>query len=153
MTDGEHLLGGCELILSGKGRFPDLAGLELEAWIRDLLHELAPKARTFAVRFVGRRGMKAICREFYPCKIVTDVLSFPGEMTLDGYHLGDLVICIPEARRQAARASHPLERELKILLLHGVLHCLGYDHEADGGEMFALEQQYRRNWIDCGSRQ
>jgi probable rRNA maturation factor len=73
----------------------------------------------------------------------TDVLSFPGE---EG-HLGDILISVPEARRQTAAAGHPVERELKVLLLHGVLHCLGYDHEADQGEMERLERRLRRKWL------
>jgi probable rRNA maturation factor len=73
----------------------------------------------------------------------TDVLSFPG----DGGHLGDILISVPVARRQAGEAGHDVERELKVLLLHGVLHCMGYDHETDEGEMERLERRLRRKWV------
>ena len=62
-------------------------------------------------------------------------------------HLGDVLISVPTARRQAEDRGHPAERELKVLLLHGLLHCLGYDHETDQGEMERLERRLRRAWI------
>ena len=76
----------------------------------------------------------------------TDVLSFPGGATPEGRHLGDMVVAVPTARRQAAAAGHPVERELRSLLLHGVLHCLGHDHETDDGDMERLERRLRRRW-------
>ena len=63
-------------------------------------------------------------------------------------HLGDILISVPTARRQAARARHSVERELRILILHGLLHCLGYDHEIDDGTMDCLEDDLRQQWID-----
>jgi probable rRNA maturation factor len=67
----------------------------------------------------------------------------------EGHHLGDILISVPTARRQAAAAGHDGERELRILLLHGLLHCLGHDHEMDGGTMERLERRLRREWIDA----
>ena len=54
------------------------------------------------------------------------------------------------AREQARRAGHSPGDELKTLLLHGVLHCLGHDHETDGGVMERLEARLRRDWIGDG---
>jgi probable rRNA maturation factor len=69
----------------------------------------------------------------------TDVLSFPsGE---PGGFLGDLVIDVPYAGRQARSRGHTLAREVQILLAHGVLHLLGYDHETDDGQMFRLQKR------------
>ena len=59
-------------------------------------------------------------------------------------HLGDILIAVPTARRQAVERGHDVDREVKTLLLHGVLHCLGYDHETDQGEMERLERRLRR---------
>jgi probable rRNA maturation factor len=56
---------------------------------------------------------------------------------------------VPQATRQAEVAGHSLARELRILLLHGVLHCLGHDHETDDGEMDRLERRLRRRWLDA----
>ena len=60
--------------------------------------------------------------------------------------MGDILISVPTARRQAAEAGHPVEREIRILLLHGLLHCMGYDHETDDGAMERLERKLRRVW-------
>jgi probable rRNA maturation factor len=79
----------------------------------------------------------------------TDVLSFP-----DGFvnpeappRIGDIVISVPAARRNAKRAGHSLRREIRELLIHGFLHLMGYDHEVDGGEMEELERELRTRLI------
>ena len=78
----------------------------------------------------------------------TDVLSFPAfeasaarAATRRGKFLGDLVIDVPYAARQARRRGHALGREVQILLAHGLLHLLGYDHETNGGTMFRLQRR------------
>ena len=80
-------------------------------------------------------------------RVAPAVLSFPGEPSPEGAHLGDVAICYPVARIQAQRTGHPVSREVRLLLLHGVLHCLGHDHETDDGEMRKLERRLRRRWI------
>lgn len=67
---------------------------------------------------------------------------FP-ELPTDEPHLGDVVISVPTARRQAKERGHGVERELRLLALHGILHCLGYDHEADDGTMERVEDELR----------
>ena len=68
----------------------------------------------------------------------TDVLSFPsGEKDF----LGDIVIDVPYAARQARSRVHSTAREVQILLAHGLLHLLGYDHETDDGTMFRLQRR------------
>lgn len=79
------------------------------------------------------------------------MLSFPGDSGPEGVHLGDIVICPAVAHGQARLAGHSSEDELKTLLLHGVLHCLGHDHETDDGTMKRLERRLRRHWIGDGS--
>ena len=94
--------------------------------------------------------MRDLNRDFRGRDEVTDVLSFPGARppAPDAErHLGDVVLCVPQARRQAAERGIALERELKTLLLHGVLHCMGLDHETDRGEMERLEGRLRRTWV------
>lgn len=76
----------------------------------------------------------------------TSAAMGPSMPRLD--HLGDVVISLPTARRQAAEAGLSVERELQELLLHGVLHCLGHDHETDDGTMERLERRLRRRFID-----
>jgi probable rRNA maturation factor len=75
----------------------------------------------------------------------TDVLSFPAaDGPANGGLAGDLAISVETAARQAAEHGHTLAAELKILVLHGVLHLAGYDHEHDGGTMARKERQLRR---------
>lgn len=117
---------------------------------------MAPAAESLAVRFVGDREMRRLNGEFRGRLKTTDVLSFPGSGETwtehppgeRGGHLGDIAISVPQARRQAEELGHDVERELRILLLHGLMHCLGYDHETDDGTMEQLEKRLRRKWID-----
>ncbi len=78
----------------------------------------------------------------------TDVLSFPAEQAefekLTGATLGDVVISVERAEKQAAEHNLSFEREVEQLILHGVLHLCGHDHETDDGEMNALELRLRR---------
>ena len=75
----------------------------------------------------------------------TDVLAFPtGSNGSRRQPLGDIVISVPYASRQARRRGEPAAREIDRLLVHGYLHLLGYDHETDRGEMDALEARLRK---------
>ncbi len=132
-----------EIVLQNPNRYPEVRGRRLRSWLTGLVATVAPEAGSLGVRFCGDRQMRQVNREFRSQNETTDVLSFPGE---EG-HLGDILISVPKAQRQAAAARHTLERELKTLLLHGVLHCLGYDHETDEGEMDRLERRLRRTWL------
>jgi probable rRNA maturation factor len=69
----------------------------------------------------------------------TDVLSFPAPAKFANKHAGDLAISLDTAARQASTFGHTLGDEVKILLLHGLLHLSGEDHETDNGEMAARE--------------
>ena len=73
----------------------------------------------------------------------TDVLSFPAAEIGPGV-AGNLAISLETAARQAACFGHSLRDEVRVLLLHGVLHLAGFDHEADGVEMAAREAELRR---------
>lgn len=74
----------------------------------------------------------------------TDVLSFPAPQEIAGQHAGDLAISLDTAARQAESFGHSLADEVRILLLHGLLHLAGMDHEVDSGEMAAREAELRR---------
>ena len=73
----------------------------------------------------------------------TDVLSFPAPDEIANDHAGDLAISLETANRQAATYGHSLRDEVRILLLHGLLHLSGLDHEIDNGEMAAREAELR----------
>lgn len=136
-----------ELTLQNPNRYPEAGARRLRPWLARLVEDLAPGAGSLGVRFGSDRELRRANRAFRGKDRPTDVLSFPGDGAEAGGHLGDILISVPTARRQAAGAGHPVERELKILLLHGMLHCLGYDHETDDGTMERLERRLRRAWI------
>ncbi len=94
-----------------------------------------------SILFCGDQKMRALNRHYRKKDRSTDVLAFPGAA---GGFLGDIVISVPYAARQAKRLGEPLSREIDRLLLHGFLHLLGYDHETDEGEMDTLEAELRR---------
>ena len=85
--------------------------------------------------------MRSLNRRYRGKDRSTDVLAFPG---VGGGFLGDIAVSVPYAARRARRRDAPLAWQLDLLLLHGFLHLLGYDHETDGGEMDALEGRLRR---------
>jgi probable rRNA maturation factor len=136
-----------EIALQNPRRFSSLEPGGLLEWLREVLDELAPKANSFGVRFVDDAEMQRLNHRFRGRDRTTDVLSFPGGESGEGYHLGDVVIAVPTARRQAAADGRPERREIRTLLLHGVLHCLGLDHEVDDGEMERLEARLRQRWV------
>jgi len=133
-----------EIILQNPNGYPEAGARRLRPWLACLVATLASAYRSLGVRFASDREVRRANHGFRAKDETTDVLSFPGD---DGEHLGDILISVPVARRQAAAAGHSAERELKVLLLHGVLHCLGHDHETDQGEMDRLERRLRRTFI------
>ena len=134
--------------IDNPNRYREAGTRSLRPWLDRLVGELAddPSA-TLAVRFVSDREMRRLNSEFRGQDRPTDVLAFPGEETVEGTHLGDIAVSVPSARRQAIERGHSVERELEVLLLHGLLHCLGHDHETDDGRMVRLERRLRRRWI------
>jgi probable rRNA maturation factor len=132
-----------EIVLWNPNRYPEAGARRLRPWLTRLVAALRPGAASLGVRFASDREVRRVNRDFRGKDSATDVLSFPGEAG----HLGDILISLPTARRQAAAAGQPVERELRRLLLHGVLHCLGHDHETDDGTMERLERRLRRVWL------
>lgn len=117
------------------------------AWLDELVGELRPGCSSLVVRLVPDDEMRRLNRDFRGQDRATDVLSFPGDDSPAGRHLGDIVIALAVARCQADERRHSLGRELRLLALHGVLHCMGYDHEVDDGQMEDLESDLRQRWI------
>ena len=148
---------------------PSRAETGLARWLAGV----APRrARgTVTVALVADARVQALNRRYRHVDRVTDVLSFamtsagpgsrgagrragkmgglprtaaPGAGRAGSVWLGDVVIAMGTARRQARAAGHGLADELRLLALHGLLHLLGYDHERDGGRMARLERRLRR---------
>ena len=90
------------------------------------------------------RRLRQLNREFRGKDKATDVLSFPAVEELAASHAGDLAISYDTAARQATEHGHTTATEVRILLLHGLLHLSGLDHEIDDGEMAAREAELRK---------
>jgi probable rRNA maturation factor len=87
-------------------------------------------------------GIRALNRRYAKKNKATDVLSFPVDDPRFG-SAGDLVISVEMAQRQARDQEHALSVELRVLMLHGMLHLAGYDHETDDGAMAKIERRLR----------
>jgi probable rRNA maturation factor len=97
------------------------------------------------VLLTSDKTLRSLNRRFRGKNKPTDVLSFPADPSAPGAMkiAGDLAISVPTARRQSVEQGHPLSTEIKVLILHGLLHLAGYDHEADAGEMERRERLLR----------
>jgi probable rRNA maturation factor len=115
------------------------------------LHGFAQKAQRelgvrgdFTVCLLDERGIRRLNARFLGQRRATDVLSFPGGDGARGF-LGDIAISVEAAKKNAQREGHSLVEEIKLLILHGLLHLLGYDHEKDQGQMTRKELRLRRS--------
>jgi probable rRNA maturation factor len=89
-------------------------------------------------------GIRRLNRQFRGKNKATDVLSFPAMQLPGAVPLaGDLAVSIPTALKQSRQQGHPLATEIKVLILHGLLHLAGYDHETDEGQMARRERLLR----------
>ena len=138
----------CEVeILNTSGRKLDLS------WIESNLHKALPllpePIARLAVRIVDDAAMRDLNRRHHSTDGTTDVLTFPNEAD-DAAHRGldvDIAICADEAFRRAAELNHRLERELLLYIIHGLLHCAGFDdaEPAAAARMHAEEDRILRS--------
>jgi probable rRNA maturation factor len=123
----------------------DIASLtEFASCLTDFVDEAA--GRKFAVAMISDRRMIELNKLFRGKDTTTDVLSFPhepDEFDPDRANLGDIVISAERAQTQAAENDLDLETEIKQLILHGLLHLCGFDHETDQGGMNDRELELR----------
>jgi probable rRNA maturation factor len=96
-----------------------------------------------ALVLTGDRAIRVLNARYRHKDRPTDVLSFPGGVA----GLGDIVISVETAARNARRLGRTLPQELDVLALHGFLHVLGYDHETDDGAMDRLERRLRKSLL------
>jgi probable rRNA maturation factor len=134
-------------VTDDRGRpLPARASGGLSGW----LPAAAPRAArgTVSIALLSDAAMARLNGRFRRKPRPTDVLSFPSEDAAARgrapRHLGDLAIARGVAARQARARGHSLSVELRILALHGLLHLLGYDHEADHGQMAKFEARLAR---------
>lgn len=112
------------------------------------LQAINPQSRDVTIVFVSDKAIRTLNHCFRGKDYPTDVLSFPIEAApfeaANQMHLGDVVISLHRAQAQAKEHGLSFANEVKQLILHGLLHLCGYDHETDGGEMNRLELRLRR---------
>ena len=123
------------------------------------LAEIGRDGVSLAVAFVRDPVIRELNNKFRGNDRATDVLSFPAEGARESAggvrfvgssaseHVGDIVVSTDTALRQANEAGHSLAHEVDELVIHGVLHLSGYDHETDGGRMNRLELKLRRKLL------
>ena len=134
-----------------------LARPPLESFLRRVKNELGLEEAGLTVRLVSDAEIARMNETFRKKKGPTDVLSFPmvarrrpvrlrrGSRTVRaGEYLGDIAISPATAQRYAKKNGRKLSSELQVLILHGVLHLLGYDHETDRGKMDRIERKLRK---------
>ena len=149
------------MILNRQKKVP-LAEQPLSEFLDKILHELNFPQAEVAIAFVSDAEMAKWNQNFRHKKGPTDVLSFPAlskrrakrkravvkSPVTTGAFLGDIAIAPETARRFAKENGRTLDNEIRILMLHGVLHLMGYDHESksDFGQMNRIEQRLRRRF-------
>ena len=111
---------------------PRFSRRDIAAFTRKVLRAIRSK-QPMSIAFVDDATMTSLNRRFRRKNRTTDVLTFENE----------IVISLDQARRQAVTEKHSLATEVRYLIIHGVLHAHGYDHETDDGEMNALELDVR----------
>lgn len=141
-------------MILNRQRAVHLARRPLESFLRRVQAEVGFQGAGLTVCLVSDAEIARLNETFRDKKGPTDVLSFPavmrrrpvrlGSKTMKaGGYLGDIAISPATARRYAKKHRRKLSREIRVLILHGVLHLLGYDHETDRGKMDLVEQRLR----------
>lgn len=112
------------------------------------LRAISEESDGATIVFVSDRAMRELNGRWRGKEGTTDVLSFPAAQDefekVEGPTLGDVVISVEQAARQAAEHGLEFDEEIAQLILHGLLHLCGYNHERDNGEMNRLELRLRR---------
>lgn len=96
-----------------------------------LAHQSAPPMCDLTIVLTDDARIQELNRDYLGIDAPTDVLSFPASETdpeTGSPYLGDILISLPYAAKSAQKAGHPLEAEVQLLVVHGVLHLLGHDH-------------------------
>lgn len=133
------------------GPVPQALRLE-DGWIRRLLRVIERHLRlrgthTLSIAFLDHPTMRRLNRTYRNKDRVTDILSFAG--VGEPTSLGELILAWPYVRRQAKKNKKLLTEELALLLIHGVLHLRGYDHETrpDAAKMEPLQDRILKNFL------
>lgn len=117
-----------------------------KALLRRLLRTMGRGRSGVTLLLAPDAEVRRLNRRYRTVDRATDVLAFPsgGDLEPGRPHLGEIAIALPRAARQAKRAGWPLRSEISLLVVHGFLHLLGYDHETDDGTMRRVERRMVR---------
>ena len=120
--------------------------------LRALRRRVGPRGAGVTLLLADDAQVRALNRRHRGIDRTTDVLSFPagGDLEPGVSHLGDIAISVPRAQRQSRRARWPMRSEMALLVTHGFLHLVGYDHETDDGSMRRLEERLLRQVAGVG---
>ena len=124
--------------------------IEPEAWTTiasEMLKAIGKPQSSATIAFVSDTKIRELNRRFRGIDSATDVLSFPDAVTerqRQGQNLGDIAVSVERAALQAKENGLRFDEEISQLILHGLLHLCGYDHETDNGEMNRLELRLRK---------
>ena len=112
---------------------------------RAILSDVGEASAELGILFVGDQRMRGLNRRYRGKDRTTDVLAFPmrGVPHSSSHLLGDVVIAVPTAARQAKQGQRSLDEELTVLLVHGILHLCGYDHERSETEARRMHRRER----------
>ncbi len=122
---------------------PRVGRTALRAFADTLCRDLCG-GRPFTCLFTGDKELRRLNKQFLGSNYATDVLSFPTGEPIGP--LGDIAISLDRAKAQASEHGHRIEQEVRILMLHGVLHLAGFDHETDDGKMRKIESLWRQKY-------
>jgi rRNA maturation RNase YbeY len=112
-----------------------------------ILSSVGEKTAELCVMLIGDRSMRRLNRQYRKKDRTTDVLAFSmrGGPCPSSALIGDVVISVPTAAKQAGQLGRSLDKELTVLLVHGILHLCGYDHERSKRD--AQRMQQREQWV------
>ena len=141
------------VLVRSRLRHPVILQPAIQSVARKILAAAGEPGDELSLDLVGDRRMRRLNRQYRDRDYPTDVLAFPMRdslrVTRDALRvkphemLGDVVISVPTAARQAAARGHTVERELAVLLVHGILHLCGYDHEQGEREARRMRRKER----------
>jgi probable rRNA maturation factor len=135
-------------MIVNRQRRVNVAVKPLEDFFERVRKELRFPHNAVTIQFISDAAMARLNQTFRHKRGPTDVLSFPANggsrPPQTAPYIGDIAISPQTARRNARRLSRTLPAEMRILILHGMLHLAGFDHETDHGEMDRLELRLRR---------
>jgi probable rRNA maturation factor len=132
-----------DYVLINKQRTHAINRKTLQRFLQALVPELGIRRRSFSIVFITDQMIRRYNNQYRGFDKPTDVLSFSG----DQLYLGDILISSETAYNQALNSrTLSFERNLRRLILHGLLHLMGYDHETDDGQMRTIERRLRRRF-------